>query len=123
MKTVFTAHGDLPKLLKQHRHALSTEYGPTSEFWSTFLEMTEILFAFIRSLRVGIWKMHLAATKRMLPWLFAYDRQNYARYLSLYLAEMTQLPETHPGIYEEFMYGIFIHKNFYCLILSIFFEI
>ena len=32
----------------------------------------------------------------MLPWVFAYDRTNYARYLSVYWCEMTTLPQTHP---------------------------
>ena len=32
----------------------------------------------------------------MLPWNFAYDHVNYARYLPVYLLHMIQLPETHP---------------------------
>ena len=65
--------------------------------------MMEILFAFIRSLRIGDWELHLASTKNMLPCFFAYDRQNYARYLSLYLAEMIKLRDTHPCIHEQFL--------------------
>ena len=66
--------------------------------------MAEILFAFNRSIRTGQWQAHLAVSKKMLPWFFAYDHQNYACYMLLCLGEMSQLPETHPEIYKEFMY-------------------
>ena len=32
----------------------------------------------------------------MLPWIFAYVRNNYARYLTVYWCEMTLLPQIHP---------------------------
>ena len=62
--------------------------------------MAEILFAFNRSVRTGQWQAHLAASKKVLPCFFAHDHKNYARYMSLYLGEMSQLPETHPEIYK-----------------------
>ena len=43
----------------------------------------------------------------MIPWCFAYDRVNYARYLAYYLAQMSQLPTTHPDVHAEFMVGKF----------------
>ena len=42
-----------------------------------------------------------------LPWMFAYDRPNYARFLTYYRVTMQKLPETHPAIHEEFMAGNF----------------
>ena len=94
MEALYTTHDELFHLLDWHKQSLRTEYGPSAEFWSSFLEMAEILFAFNRSIRTG----------QMLPWFFAYDHQNYACYMSLCLGEMSQLPETHPEIYKEFMY-------------------
>lgn len=79
-----------------------TESGPMSRFWQSFLNMMCILFAFIRSIRMGDWKLHLESTQRMLPWMFAYDRPNYARYLTFYWSEMQALPEKHPAIHMEF---------------------
>jgi hypothetical protein len=37
------------------------------------------------------------AIRSMLPWFFAYDRVNYARYLLLYWLEMSCVQDTHPG--------------------------
>ena len=43
----------------------------------------------------------------MLPWLFAYDHINYARYLPVYLVTMTTLPDTHPEAYHLLTDGDF----------------
>ena len=43
----------------------------------------------------------------MLPWVFAYDRYNYARYLTLYFVNMLNLESSHPEIYGEFLNGNF----------------
>ena len=51
--------------------------------------------------------LHLASIRAMIPWCFAYDRINYARYLPYYYAQMSQLPTTHPDVYTEFMEGQF----------------
>ena len=43
----------------------------------------------------------------MLPWAFAYDRYNYAHYLTLYFVNMLNLESSHPEIYGEFLNGNF----------------
>ena len=70
--------------------------GPLRRFWRSYLEMVSLLLTFIRATREGNWPLHLECIREMLPWYFAYDHVNYARYLPLYLIHMIQLPETHP---------------------------
>ena len=41
----------------------------------------------------------------MIPHFFAMNRQNYAHYLPVYLADMQQLELTHPNVYNEFAAG------------------
>lgn len=55
------------------------------------------LLAFIRATRTSDWDLHIETIYQMMPWYFAYDRQNYSRYMTAYLLEMTSLDETHPG--------------------------
>jgi len=43
----------------------------------------------------------------MIPWCFAYDCLNYARYLTFYYAQMSSLDIHHPEMYEYFMSGGF----------------
>ena len=58
--------------------------------------------SYIKATRTSDWTLHLASVRSMLPWMFAYDRVNYSRYLSAYWIEMSSLEQTHPGIYPFF---------------------
>ena len=58
------------------------EASPTYRFWKSYQDMVLILLAFTRATRTSNWKRHLASLRQMLPWMFAYDRTNYARYFS-----------------------------------------
>lgn len=81
---------------------------PTFEFWSTYLEMVELLLLFQRATREGNWYLHLSAILSMMPWYFAYDRVNYSRYLPAYWMEMMNLEDTHPSVHNEFVRGKFV---------------
>ena len=59
-----TTHNELSHLLDRHKQSLRTEYRPTAEFWSSFLEMVEILFAFNWYITTGKSQAHLAASKK-----------------------------------------------------------
>ena len=56
----------------------------------------------------GNLNLHLSAIRTMIPWCFAYDKVDYARYLSVYYAEMTNLP---PCVYEAFKNAVQISSN------------
>ena len=45
--------------------------------------------------------------KELIPWAFAYDRQNYARHLPIYYAAMTHLEDDHPDVYDHMLHGGF----------------
>lgn len=69
----------------------------TFALWSSYIEMVQLLLLFVRATRTTDWDLHLSAIRSMLPWFFAYDRVNYARYLPLYWLEMSCVQDTHPG--------------------------
>ena len=50
--------------------------------------------------------LHLAMIREMIQWVFAYDHQNYARYLPLYYSEMTRLNEDHPDVHDHYVNDI-----------------
>ena len=43
------------------------EENPMNAYWMTFLDMTQVLLGYVKSIRVGNWELHLAASERMLP--------------------------------------------------------
>ena len=67
--------------------------------------MVTSLLQFLKAERTGNWKLHLSSIAAMLPHYFAMDRQNYARFLPVYLADMQRLELTHPDVYKEFAAG------------------
>ena len=74
-------------------------------FWEEYLTMVHILLNYVRSERDGIWYLHLSLVAQMLPYFFAFDRINYSRWISVYLADMRLLPQTAPAVHNEFVKG------------------
>ena len=72
---------------------------PMFAFWSDYVDLIENVLLLTRATRTGDWELHLSIVRRILPWMFACHRPNYARYLSAYYLEMLDLPEIHPSVY------------------------
>ena len=58
---------------------LNCASSPTYNFWNSYLDLVRLLLTFIRATRESDWLLHVHTLRLMLPWYFAYDRQNYAR--------------------------------------------
>ena len=74
-------------------------------FWDEYGSMVTSLLQFLKAERTGNWKLPLSSIAAMLPHFFSMDRQNNARYLPVYLADMQQLELTQPDVYNEFAAG------------------
>ena len=82
--------------------------GDLSAYWMSYIDIVEnVLLGLLRAAREGNWDLHLSAIRTLIPWCFAYDKVNYACYLSPYLAEMTNLPDKNPEVYSAFKTGQF----------------
>lgn len=99
VKFIFNAFSEF---LGEHSQSQSL-----SAFWVSYLDIVELLLNLLRSTRQGNWQLHLCSIREMLPWCFAYDCTNYARYLSVYYRDMQSLEENHPDTYMSFMEGGF----------------
>lgn len=49
------------------------------KFWSSYQEAIRTLLMFIRATRESNWDAHVTILRKMIPYFFALDRQNYAR--------------------------------------------
>ena len=82
--------------------------GELSEFWMSYIDMIEhVILGLLCASREGNWNLHINGIRALIPWCFAYDKVNYARYLSAYFAQMTNLPETNPDVHRAFQQGQF----------------
>ena len=95
------------QLFEEYMDCLRHENGKLSAFWMSYIDIVEILLGLLRATREGNWELHLSCIRQMIPWCFAYDNLNYARYLSAYVSEMSHLEDDHPNILEYFKSGGF----------------
>ena len=95
------------QIFSAYLKVLKTDKGPLAAFWMTYVEIIEILLGLLRADREGDWQLHLACIRKMIPWCFAMDKTNYARYLPVYYAQMCQLQKTSPELYAHFVGGGF----------------
>ena len=66
---------------------LRRDNGQMSAFWMSYIQIVgDVLLGLIRTSREGNRLLHLYAVRVMIPWCFAYDKINYARYLPVYYA-------------------------------------
>jgi len=97
---------DFQSHLKTFEERLSIN--PSSAFIVGYMRMISTLLSFIRAQREGNWELYLASFKHMVPYFFRYDHINYARWGTVFLAEMESLPSE---VHREFLEGNFIVKR------------
>ena len=86
-------------------------FGPTIQFWQSFLDMSQVLLDYIKSFRIGDWQLHLCSMEKMLSWFHVDDQINYARHFTHCFASFQKLDETHPSILDQFQRGNFAIKR------------
>ena len=58
-------------------------------------------------------KLYIEAIDQLIPWFFALDHMNYARWLPVYIRDMKELAIKHPLVDNQFQGGNFTAKNKY----------
>ena len=94
------SHCEFSSLYDLFCNFVDIEQNPTVEYWKSYCNLVRLLQTFLRSTREGNWSVHLQCIRCFLTWMFAYDRANYSRYLSLYWCDMQLLPEVCPEAYR-----------------------
>lgn len=85
---------------------------PEFKVFRSYMRMVMEMMVFITAVRTGNWELHLKAIEVFTKYLFAHDRLNYERMITLYLAEMKSLQSSDTEIYDEFLKGKWIvNKN------------
>lgn len=78
------------------------------KFWWSYIQMVELLLLFTSAQRDGLWQLHLQSFTSMLPYFFRYNHTNYARWGTVYVSEMHNLPAE---VEAEFDQGNFVVKR------------
>ena len=70
--------------------------GKTAVFWINYMDIVWLLLTY-RATKENNYHLHLNTLFELCPLFFAYNHQNYSRYIPAYLITMLNLSETHPG--------------------------
>ena len=65
------------------------------------------MLSFVRSYRESNFRLYKESLSSLIPYFFALDHTNYARWLPIHLRDMLALQTKHPEVYEEFEKGNF----------------
>ena len=84
---------------------------PNFAYWRQYMDLVSILLRFTRAARDGNWALYLSSFAEMLPWFALYDHVHYTRWGTVFLADMKQLHEVAPEVYEGFTEGDFVVKE------------
>ena len=85
---------------------------PQFSFWSQVLELEILILEIVRATREGNFNSYVETITALMPWMFALDHVNYARWLSVHVRDMATLQKSHPTVYQKFISGAFaVHKS------------
>ena len=75
---------------------------PMFLFWDLVIKLEKNSLQLVKSLRTGNWQLYIDAVKKVLIWFFVFDHPNYARAISLHLADLLDMEERHPNLARAF---------------------
>lgn len=81
---------------------------PQFQYWALVLELELLAMQLVRSFREADFELYVQCLGQLVPWMFALDHTNYARWLPVHIKDMVQLKEKVPSVYEEFNNGNFV---------------
>ena len=81
------------------------------KFWSLTLKLELLVLSFVRSIRMGNFRLYKQSIKSLLPWFFVLDHANYSRWLSVLLVDMFQLEEINTDIATAFKNDMFVDNK------------
>ena len=71
---------------------------PQFQYWSLTQKFELQVLSFVRSIREANFELYMSTLIDLMPWFFALDHPNYARWLSVHIRDMTTLGSDHPSI-------------------------
>ena len=81
---------------------------PQFHFWHLVLSMELTILSLVRAFREANFTLYCQALCALIPFFFANNNVNYARWLPVHLKDMLSLEHKHPDVFQEFQCGKFV---------------
>ncbi len=81
------------------------EMGKTAQFWLSYMNAVWLALQLHEAVKANDIMLYMECIYRMPDLFFAYDGQNYARYLTMFSMMMANINHTHPGALDLLKHG------------------
>ncbi len=75
---------------------------PTFKYWDIIYQFEILMCIFIRAQRTGNFNLYLDVLEALVPWFFALDHINYARWIPVHIRDMKSLPDSIKDEFQRF---------------------
>ena len=72
-----------------------------ADYWKDFLDMTDALMQSVHACHTVDFDEYVSSVRAMLPWIYAYDKQNYGRWLSDFWVVLINVTEDQLNFLRE----------------------
>ena len=88
------------------------QHSPMFHFWYMVLSLELVILLLIRSFREANFILYCQSLAELIPYFFANNNVNYARWLPIHYRDMVTLEKKPPQVAQEFQNGKFVvHKS------------
>lgn len=99
----------LSDVLKHYREYVEQtrngQHGGTAQYVMKYIDSVELFQMFEYAIRTSDLDMYIYAATKICPWFFAFNHQNYARWLTKNINDLLNIDDTHPGLRKYFKEG------------------
>lgn len=81
---------------------------PQFAYWDQVLHLELSMLELMHSFRTANFEQYVNTLKDLVPWMFALNHTNYARWLSVHIRDMSSLHLKHPEVFKQFCEGAFV---------------
>ena len=86
----------------------SIQITPMFKYWYNILHSIKMVFMLVRSFREANLDLLIVALKGIVPLFFTLDHVHYARWVSVFIQDLSTLPQKFPTLYKELAAGYFV---------------
>ncbi len=87
------------------KDTLDKKHGLTAKFWLQNCTLVEDFQLFSRAIRTNDLDLLIYGLEKMIPLFFATGLHNYSKWMTLYLMNLLNMDQTHPGLKEKLLNG------------------
>ena len=94
-------------------HKTQCEDSIMYRYWSTVIDLELMLLMFVWSLRESNCVLNIDCLVKIAPCFFAFDKHNYARWVSVHIRDLQVLSRKLPAVLDAFKQGKFtVNKSY-----------